>query len=90
MLVVFNDQTRIELNIIGCVVEMFQSLGYLSIGRDVFEGLVRLEVEVFSELIECRTFPGSSLPDTENLNRPHHLWHLLRAHGVGTILNAAC
>lgn len=81
------DETRVQLDVVGVLVQMAERVGDLGVRVDVLEALVRLEAEMLSELVQAGEVPLAAADDAQHLNRLHDARHVATAKRTSRLLN---
>ena len=78
----FRDDTRVQLDKVGVLVQVAQSVGNGRVAVNLFKCFVALQAEELPELIERTDIPTTRLHDTQDLNRPQGLGTIARTDGA--------
>lgn len=83
------DETRVQLDVVGVLVEMAERVGNLGVRVDVLEALVRLETKVLSELVQAGEVPLATSDDAQHLNRLHDTRNIATTKRTSRLLNSS-
>lgn len=86
----FRHETWVQLHKVRVFVEVAERVRDIGVRVDLLELLVRLEAEVFAELVEAGDIPLATLEDAEDLDRLHGLRHVSSSEGTSTVFNGRC
>lgn len=88
LLGLFGDDTGVELDKVGVLIQMTKRVGNIGVAVDLLERLVSLQPEELTELVEGANVPATSLVDTQDLDGSQSLGNVASTERAGHILNS--